>query len=133
MFTEGLLYGIIGEQYVELDKCMKDISTMQNDLYLAFHDFEQENFESMRQGLKEMAYLIRALPPLTIDCGQMKDNLQKLLLMAEIIEHPLALMFRIGKNFLINGVDIFKKFSLAMQARTARNFFDCGRFLGEAF
>ncbi len=53
--------------------------------------------------------------------------------MAEIIEHPLALMFRIGKNFLINGVDIFKKFSLAMQARTARNFFDCGRFLGEAF
>jgi hypothetical protein len=48
---------------------MKDISTMQNDLYLAFHDFEQENFESMRQGLKEMAYLIRALPSLTIDCG----------------------------------------------------------------
>ena len=48
MFIEGLLYGIIGELYVELDKCMKDISTMQNDLYIAFHDFEQENFESMR-------------------------------------------------------------------------------------
>ena len=53
--------------------------------------------------------------------------------MAEIIGHPLALMFRIGKNFLINGVDIFKKFSLAMQARSARNFFDSGRFIGEAF
>ena len=48
MFIEGLLYGIIGEQYVELDKCMKDISSLQNDLYLALHDFEQENFESMR-------------------------------------------------------------------------------------
>ena len=80
-----------------------------------------------------MAFLVKALPTLTFDCGQMKDDLQKLLLLAEIIEHPLALMFRIGKNFLINGVDIFKKFSLAMQARTARNFFDCGRFLGEAF
>jgi|LauGreDrversion4_2_1035121.scaffolds.fasta_scaffold564701_1 hypothetical protein len=53
--------------------------------------------------------------------------------MAEIIGHPLALMFRIGKNFLINGVDIFKKFSLAMQARSAQNFFDSGRFIGEAF
>lgn len=54
MFIEGLLYGIVNEQYVELDKCMKDISSMQNDVYLAFIDFEQENFESMRQGLKEM-------------------------------------------------------------------------------
>jgi len=37
---------------------MKDMSTMQNDLYLAYHDFEHQNFESMRQGLKEMSNLI---------------------------------------------------------------------------
>jgi hypothetical protein len=87
----------------------------------------------MRQGLKEMAYFIKSLPALSNDCSSMKTDLSMLLQMAEILEHPLALMFRIGKNFLINGVDIFKKFSLAMQARNAHNYFDCGRFLGEAF
>lgn len=59
--------------------------------------------------------------------------MQELVRMSEILEHPLALMFRIGKNFLVNGVDIYKKFNLGIQAYEAQNFFDFGRFLGEAF
>ncbi len=42
-------------------------------------------------------------------------------------------MYRVGKNFLINGVDIYKKFNLGIQAYEAQNYFDFGRFLGEAF
>ena len=53
--------------------------------------------------------------------------------LAEILDHPLSLMFRAGKNFLINGVDIFKKFYLGIEAMRKTDFFDFGRYLGEAF
>jgi hypothetical protein len=77
--------------------------------------------------------VIREIPVLSKDCKDVPGDLSQLLKMADILEHPLALMYRVAKNFLVNGVDIFKKFNLGMQAYTAHNYFDSGRFWGEAF
>jgi hypothetical protein len=62
----------------------------------------------MRQGLKSIAAVIREIPVISKDCKDVTGDLGQLLRMAEILEHPLALMYRVGKNFLVNGVDIFK-------------------------
>jgi hypothetical protein len=40
-FFEGLLYGILNEQYTDLHECLGDVGIVQNDMYLAVHDFEQ--------------------------------------------------------------------------------------------
>jgi hypothetical protein len=42
-------------------------------------------------------------------------------------------MYRVANNFMFNGVDIFKKVNLGMQAYTAYNYFDCSQFWGEVF
>ena len=111
---------------------MGDVGRIQNDLYLAIKDFEQETFESMRQGLIEMSDVIRVIPGIVSDCKTIGKDLSNLETMAEIIAHPISLIFRVGKNFLINGVDILKKYNLSWNAFKARNYFDFGRYLGEA-
>lgn len=47
-FIEGVIYGIVGEQFIDLEGCLKDAGTIQNDMYLAVQDFDEENFEGMR-------------------------------------------------------------------------------------
>jgi hypothetical protein len=86
----------------------------------------------MRQGLKEMGAVLQEVPSLLSECHSITKDLSNLLQLAEIIEHPFYLMFRAGKNFLINGIDIFKKFNLSWTAYHTSNYFDFGRYLGEA-
>lgn len=83
--------------------------------------------------MKEMAEVIRQLPSLMRDCKNIRADLSNLEDLANIIAHPLSLMFRAGKNFLVNGVDILKKFNLGWEAYKLTNFFDFGMYFGEAF
>jgi hypothetical protein len=48
------------------------------------------------------------MPVLTKDSKDMPMDFSQLLRMADILEHPLALIYRVAKNFLVNGMDIFK-------------------------
>lgn len=79
-----------------------------------------------------MGEVVRNVPTLLKDCKSVRADLSNLVEIAEIMMHPLSLMFRVGKNFLLNGVDIFKKFNVAWTAYKSENFFDFGRYLGEA-
>lgn len=81
-------------------------------MYLAIKDFETETFEGARQGLKEMGEFIRKVPEMMRECKDLRRDLSNLEEMALILSHPLSLMFRAGRNFLVNGVDILKKFNL---------------------
>lgn len=80
-----------------------------------------------------MAEFLRSVPSLLSECKDVKTDLRNLEEIAMILAHPLSLMFRAGKNFLINGVDIMKKFSLGWQSYKQTDFFDFGMYLGEAF
>ena len=86
----------------------------------------------MRQGLKELAEVIRGVPTVVRDCKSVRADLSHLLEMAQIISHPLSLMFRAGKNFLVNGVDILKKFNAGWAAYRSKDFFNFGMYMGEA-
>ncbi len=99
---------------------------MQSDLYLALKDFELETFEGMRQGFKELGDFIKAVPFLLKDCKNVGADLSNLARIAEILIHPISLIFRVGKNLLLNGVDIKKKFDLGWTAYREGNYFEFG-------
>jgi hypothetical protein len=48
------------------------------------------------------------MPVLIKDSKDMPVDLGQLLRMADILEHPLALIYRVAKSYLVNGMDIFK-------------------------
>ena len=68
LFLEGLLAGIVHAEFHDLESCVGDVYIIQTDVQIAIADFRQETFESMRQGLKSIAAVIREMPVLTKDC-----------------------------------------------------------------
>ena len=56
----------------------------------------------------------------------------KLVRIANIIEHPFSLVYRSGKNLMINGVEIYEKYERALAARLRDDYFDFGFLLGQA-
>ena len=98
---------------------MGEVYIIQTDDQIAIADFRQETFETKRYGLKSIEDVIREMSVLTKVCKDVPVDLGELLRMADILEHPLALICRVAKNFLLNRMDIFKKVKLGMQAYTA--------------
>lgn len=52
--------------------------------------------------------------------------------MAEVFAHPLTLIYKVGKNLIVNGIDIFKKIAQALIAYGAQDYFTFGQHIGEA-
>ena len=66
------------------------------------------------------------------DCKQVGVDLTKIVRMAEIFAHPLRLIYKVGKNLIINGVDIFEKIMKALIFYEHGDFFHFGMYIGEA-
>ncbi len=49
------------------------------------------------------------IPGLVRDCADIKDDLSVLVRIASIFEHPLSLIYHVGKALIVNGSDIFAK------------------------
>jgi hypothetical protein len=59
------------------------------------------------------------IPGLVRDCTDIKDDLSVLVHMASIFEHPLSLIYHVGKALIVNGSDIFAKIQAAIEAYKA--------------
>lgn len=103
-FVEGLLYGILEEQYDNIDQCIQDVSIIANDVEAAVSDFEKETFTGVKDGLEQIGGAVKEVPTAITACKQVTGDLTNLLKMAEIFEHPLTLIWDIGKSLVVNGV-----------------------------
>jgi len=72
------------------------------------------------------------IPGLLTDCESIETDLSSLLQMAAIFEHPLTLIFHIGKSLIVNGCDIFTKIETAVQAYKKGEYFEFGSNIGMA-
>jgi len=81
-FTEGLLFGILGEQYTDLDKCIAEDVKLENNLIDAYNFFKEETFDGIKKGLEEIGKTVREIPNLVEDCSSIKADLKDLITMA---------------------------------------------------
>lgn len=75
---------------------------------------------------------MKQIPELVKECKLGEHDLSKLIEMAEIFEHPYQLIFRAGRNLLVNGVEVFHFLEHAFLAHRQAQYFDFGYFIGEA-
>ena len=66
------------------------------------------------------------------DCTGIKADLTNLEQMARILMHPVTLVYHVGKNLILNGIDIFHKMESAIEAEKAQDYFTFGKYVGEA-
>ena len=131
-FIEGLLYGILTEEFKDLEKCFVESESFENDIVTAVKDFEKKTFDGVKDGLEEVGKAVELIPSLLKDCAQVKADLSALIKMAEIFRHPLSLIFNIGKNLIVNGKDILSKIEAAIASYKNSDFFNFGKNIGQA-
>jgi len=64
----------------------------------------------------EVGKAVKMIPSLILECESSEIDFIHLLQLAEIFGHPLQLIFRAGKNLLLNGVEVYKEISAALKA-----------------
>lgn len=115
-FIEGLSFGILKEQFSDLDSCIDDALDIQQDLFNAMTEIEMQTWKHMKVGLEDLGKAINTIPVMMKDCDKMKTDLTKLIKISEILIHPFTLIFHAGKRLLLDGIDIFKNVNLARNA-----------------
>lgn len=52
--------------------------------------------------------------------------------MALVFTHPLSLIYHVGKNLIVNGVEIFEDIVDSAAGYDEGDFYKCGKYAGEA-
>jgi hypothetical protein len=73
----------------------------------AVADFELRTFDGVKQGLNEVGIMVKQIPHMVSDCANVKSDISILTKLASIFEHPLSLIYHVGKSIIVNGADIF--------------------------
>ena len=65
-------------------------------------------------------------------CSQKDDEFLIIVKMAEVFHNPFSLVYHVGKSLIVNGVDIHYKIKDAINAYNTHDYFNFGRYYGEA-
>lgn len=131
--VEGVLSGIIQDEHFSgLEDCIQEVEVVDEDFKNAVNDFEKETFEGIKEGLALVGQAVRLIPTVVSECKAAETDLTKMIQLAEIFEHPLQLVYRVGKNLILNGIEIFKEINKAVNSYQAGKYYDFGYALGTA-
>ena len=131
-FIEGLLYGVLSQEFPDIEACLIDVSAVEGELIRAVQDFELESFDGAEKGLEELGKVAGQVPTLVKDCKSVQADLTNLVKMGEVFKHPLTLLYKVGKNLIVNGVDIFTNIAAAVDAYKQGDYFTFGKHVGQA-
>lgn len=67
-FVEGFLYGVIQQEFHNLDACITEVETIAQDVEVAVQDFKKETFDGIKAGLLEVGNAVKLIPTAVGDC-----------------------------------------------------------------
>jgi hypothetical protein len=114
--AKGVLNGAIDASgFDDIQHCIVDIESLVKDAEAAFVDFKKRNVSGAESGVKDVGAMIYSIYKATGDCNLGAD-LKKLESMAEIFSSPMSFAYHVGKDIVLNGVDIYHEVEAAITA-----------------
>lgn len=131
--VQGVLFGALdAEGFTDISTCIKDFEQVISDAESAYKDFEQKDVEHIIEGVKEVANLLETVKTGMSDCSSLKADWKKLEQMEQIFDNPKSFAYHVGKDILINGVEIYNEVSTAIEDYTKEDWAGYGYNLGKA-
>lgn len=96
-------------------------------------DFELRTDDSVKDGIKKLGDTAKLIQPTLKDCSGVKADWTKLTKMINICSNPYSFAYHVGKDLLVNGVDIFKHVYDSVKQYRAGEWEPFGEDLGYAF
>ena len=131
-FTEGLVEAAIGKEVPDVTTCLTDVNTLASNVEAAFHDFEQETFSGVRDGIEMMGTIAESISNDLQNCEAVEPEFEQLIAMAEKFKSPLSFAFHVGKDLLVNGTDIYHDIEGAVTAYQGGDYETFGSDVGDA-
>ena len=94
------------EGFDDVEKCFSEAKEVVKDVESAYADFKKGHASDVITGLKEVGSMLKALKSALKDCNWSGD-IKKLESMAVIFASPLSFAYHVGKDLVLNGVDIY--------------------------
>lgn len=131
--TEGFVKGALdAEGFDDIEKCIKDGETLVSDSETAFTDFKKRDVKDVIAGLEAVGAGIKAIEAGLQDCGHLKDDAAKIETIIETFTSPTAFAYHVGKDLLVNGVDIYHEIDGAVTDYEKQDWFNFGTQIGMA-
>ncbi|CDW75594.1 UNKNOWN [Stylonychia lemnae] len=131
-FVEGFIYGVVKQESSNLDTCITDVENIAHNVEISVNEFKKENFDGIKAGLLDLGNAVKLIPTAVSQCKAIEQDLSAVAKMAEVFSNPFSLIYHVGKNLVINGIDIFEKIAKALIAYGEADYFSFGTYVGEA-
>ena len=131
----GVLEGVGAEaQLTSVENCLKDLYTAGADLVQAVELFKKQDAQSVLAGLKLLGQALQLIPDALTECHTAINDAKRLYEMIATFTSPLSFAYHVGKDILVNGVQIYKEIDSAITDYNSSNWrqfgYDCGYALG---
>lgn len=129
----GILKGAIdAEGFTDINSCIKDAETVFADAKLAIDDFKKKDVSDVIAGIKEVAELMKVVKNGMQDCSSIKADWEKLVKMISIFDSPTSFAYHVGKDLMVNGVQIYEEITTAVSDYEQAKWGDFGYQIGQA-
>ena len=130
---EGVLKGILSDAKLSnIRNCLKDLSQDAIDIDYAVKDFEKDTVKSVAEGLKMIGEALESLPAAMKNCEEAVADAKNLIKMIEAFKSPISFVFHVGKDLIVNGVQIFEEIEAAVKDYKNKDYLDFGINIGKA-
>lgn len=110
--SKGIIKGALeAENLEDIEKCLRDGDQIYLDFKKAVYNFELKTTNGTINGLKNLGNAIQIISSEFKSC---KTDLKKLSQLANFFKSPSSFAFHLGKDLMVNGVDIMKHISDAV-------------------
>lgn len=130
---EGMLMGALkAESFGDLASCITDVDEAVVDINKAIQDFRSEDSTGVKSGLSDLEGAIIEIAKAVKDCSDIKNDWEKMVEMATAFSNPMSYAYHVGKDLLVNGVDIYNDITDAMRNWEDASYESFGENVGDA-
>ena len=131
-FGIGLVWGAIEQELPNVKSCIQDAETLVTDVETAYADFKKETFDGVKNGIEEIGTIVKSIATDISDCKAGVTGIENLIHMAEGVSSPWSFAYHVGKDLLVNGVDIYHDIDDAITKYDSSDFRGFGEDVGKA-
>ena len=116
----------------EIAKCVSDLESVVVDVDTAVKDFKAGGATNVLNGLKALGDTFKQVGSSMKDCSSTQADWDKLKAMADVISSPWSFVYHVGKDLIVNGVEIFDDIATSITDWDNQDWEGFGFNVGEA-
>jgi hypothetical protein len=129
----GILKGAVdAEGLTNVEKCFADSKEVFEDAEALVKDLESKDAAKVAKGIKIISSMLKHIKSAVGDCKGIALDVKKLEAMVEIFASPMSFVYHVGKDLMINGVQIHHELEDAAAQYHVGNWEKFGIDIGEA-